>query len=116
MPSPLDHADKFNFIDKKTVNTPYGPETQWVDGADFDCLLTKVGDTEAMIAERKDNIKIFTGMVDKALPVEKNTVFKRKSDGKTFRITSDPTDDETPEMATFQVKYFTAEEWALPKE
>lgn len=116
MPSPLDHADKFSFLDLKTVNGPFGPAKEWVDGADFDCLLTKVGDTEAMIAERKDNIKIFTGMVDKDNPIERNSVFKRKSDSKTFRVTSDPTDDKTPETATLQVKYFTAEEWELPKE
>lgn len=116
MPSPMTRAEPFIFIDKRTENGPLGQITEWAEGAEFQCLLILNKSTEAIIAERKDSISIYRGTVDKATAIERNQVIKRKIDGATFRVTSDPTDDESPERAGFQVKGFSAEKWDIPPE
>lgn len=114
MPSPLDHADDFVFLDKTTVSGPFGPEVKWTEGAAFRCLLTFNSSMEARIAEQSGVKSLFSGLVEKNIPIEFHSVFKRVSDGATFRVTSEPKDDESPEIASFQVKAFTAEKYDLP--
>lgn len=114
MGHPLVHSDEFNLMTEHTVNGPTGQITQWLVGADFDCLLTLNSSTEAIIAGRQDNISIFEGLVEKSVPLKNTSVFKRKSDGATFRLTSDPVDDVTPGVASFNLMFFTCERWNLP--
>ena len=47
--------------------------------------------------------------------LEYHDVFRRLSDGKIFRVTSDGDDVQTPKSATFQFSRVTAEEWELPR-
>lgn len=114
MPSPLDHADKFIILNKIVTNGPFGPVVEWQDGAEFDCLLTFNSSMEARIAEKQQVTSLFSGIVSKTTPIEYHSVFKRVSDGSVFRITSEPLDYESPEIATFSVKSFSAEKYTLP--
>jgi hypothetical protein len=41
-------------------------------------------------------------------------VFRRLSDGKIFRVTSDGDDKFTPDTATLNMRQVTAEEWEPP--
>lgn len=118
MASPMNYSDEFVMIDK--VTSPPGPfggtGVEYVDGAIFNCLMELKSDTQAVIAQRQDNITIYSCLVDKDTSIERNTPFRRISDKKTFRVTSDPSDAEIPDMASFNVKHFTAEQWDIPVE
>ena len=54
-------------------------------------------------------------LVDKALPIEYGDYFKDTLTGLTYRVTSNPSEKESPKSATFALKYFTAERKELPK-
>lgn len=112
--NPLDHADQFQILDRVTTSGPFGPQISWHPGLIFDCLLTFNSSMESRIAEQAGVTSLFSGLVEKNIPIEFHTVFKRVSDGATFRVTSEPKDDESPEIASFQVKAFTAEKYELP--
>lgn len=114
MPSPLAHADKFQFLNRIVTNGPFGPVIEWQNGAEFDCLLTFNSSMEARIAEKQQVTSLFSCIVAKETPIEYHSVFKRVSDGTVFRVTSEPKDDESPSIATFSVKAFTAEKYTLP--
>ena len=47
------------------------------------------------------------------MPIEYNDVFKDKTTGETYRVTSNPENKQAPKSSTMQLKYFTAERWAL---
>lgn len=114
MPNPLSHADKFKFLNRVVTNGPFGPVIDWQEGAEFDCLLTFNSSMEARIAEKQQVTSLFSGIVAKDSPIEYHSVFKRVSDDAVFRVTSEPKDDESPGIATFSVKAFTAEKYTLP--
>ena len=48
-----------------------------------------------------------------AVPIEYNDVFKDKTTGETYRVTSNPEDKKAPRSSTLPLKYFTAERWTL---
>lgn len=56
---------------------------------------------------------LYSVLVDKAVPIEYNDVFKDKTTGETYRVTSNPENKQAPKSSTMQLKYFTAERWAL---
>lgn len=114
MASPLDHSDQFVILDKTTTSGPFGPQISWQPGLTFNCLLTFNSSMEARVAEQAGVTSLFSGLCEKNIPIEFHTVFKRVSDGATFRVTSEPKDDESPEIASFSVKAFTAEKYELP--
>lgn len=112
--NPLQHADSFQILDRVTTSGPFGPVIEWRPGLTFDCLLTFNSSMESRIAEQAGVTALFSGLVAKDIPLEHHSVFKRVSDGATFRVTSEPKDDESPEIASFQVKAFSAEKYELP--
>lgn len=115
MPSPLDHADDFVLLNRSVVSDGMGGTvTRWIDGAPFKCLLTLDSSMEARTAEQAGVTSLFSGLVDKAFPLDFHDAFKRASDGTTFRVTNDPKDDPSPPIASFAVKAFSAEKWVLP--
>ena len=56
---------------------------------------------------------LYTVTVPKRVKLEYHDVFKRLSDGKIFRVTSDGDDKITPERASFQFAQVSAEEYVL---
>ena len=90
-----------------------GYTTDWMEGMEF--LNYQAMDTsmEARRAEKEGVTSIYSALVDKALPIEYNDVFKDKSTGQTYRVTSNPKDKEAPKSSTLNLKYFTAERWEL---
>lgn len=88
-----------------------GWDTVWADGAEFMAAIVLNTSTQAVVAERQGAKKIFTVTAPKTPALGFHDVFRRKRDGRTFRVTSDGKDLKTPERATFQVSNVTAEEW-----
>lgn len=90
-----------------------GWSSTWAEGARFRAAIVKDTTLNARIAEKEGMTAIYTVTTDKNLPLDFHDVFKRLKDGQVFRVTSDSTDQETPDVATFQFHQVSAEEWSL---
>ena len=86
---------------------------EWTEGAEFTNYQALDTSMEARRAEKEGVTSLYSALVDKAVPIEYNDVFKDKTTGKTYRVTSYPADKEAPKSSTLPLKYFTAERWSL---
>lgn len=101
-------------INKQIVADGYGGYvTNWVDGAEFKAAITFDNSLEGRIAEQQGVTNLYTVTTGKALTLEYHDVFRRESDGKIFRVTSDGDDKKTPSSATLDMRQVSAEEWRL---
>lgn len=97
---------------KTTEDDGYGGEiTRWVDGASFDAAITFDSSMEARTAGAHGVTSLYTVTTRKAKVLEYHEVFRRVSDGKIFRVTSDGDDKFTPASATLNMRQVTAEEF-----
>lgn len=87
--------------------------TTWQDGTEFIAAITFNSSMEARRAEKEGVTSLYTVTTDKNAMLQYHDVFRRKKDGKIFRVTSDGDDIRTPERASFQFSQVTAEEWEL---
>ena len=87
--------------------------TTWVEGAEFNAAITFDNSIEAKAAAVQGVTSLYTVTVPKRVKLEYHDVFKRLSDGKTFRVTMDGDDKITPERASFQFAQVSAEEYVL---
>lgn len=104
-------------LEKKRVSDGEGGWiTTWVDGAEFVNYQALDTSMEARTAEKQGVTSVYSALVDKAVPIEYNDVFKDVELGQTYRVTSNPDEKQAPRSASMQLKYFTAERWALPSD
>ena len=87
----------------------------WKDGVSFQNYQALDTSMEARRAEKEGVTSVYSALVDKALPIEYGDYFKDTETGLTYRVTSNPSEKESPKSATFSLKYFTAERKELPK-
>ncbi len=92
-----------------------GYTVSWAEGVVFDNYQALDSSMEARRAEKEGVTSLYSALVDKTLPIEYNDYFKDKTTGLTYRVTSNPSEKESPKSATFSLKYFTAERKELPK-
>ena len=92
-----------------------GFKTAWKDGAPFKAAISINTSTEMQIAEAQGLKRVYSVTTNKNATLDYHDVFKRVSDGATFRTTSEGKDIETPEFASFSFAQVTAERWDLPK-
>ena len=92
-----------------------GYTIDWTDGATFQNYQALDTSMEARRAEKEGVTSVYSALVDKALPIEYGDYFKDTETGLTYRVTSNPSEKESPKSATFSLKYFTAERKELPK-
>lgn len=101
-------------LDKRTVDDGYGGYiTTWVEGASFQAAITFDTSMEARVAEKQGVTSLYTVTTNKAITLEYHDVFKRISDNKIFRVTSDGDDRYTPASASLNMRQVSAEEWSL---
>lgn len=98
----------------KTPDGEGGFFVEWSEGLTFDAAITHNNTLEAKIAEKQGVTSVYTVTTAKNILLKYHQVFKRLSDGKIFRVTSDGEDVVTPARASFQIAQVTAEEWRLP--
>lgn len=102
------------FVSKQIVDDGFGGYANvWKEGAKFNAAITFSTSMEARIAEAQGVHSLYTVTTSKDLTLEYHDVFKRLSDGKVFRVTSDGDDSFTPPSATLNMRQVTAEEWEL---
>ncbi len=88
--------------------------TEWYEGTEFQAAITFNNSLEARTAEKQGVSSLYTVTTEKNAQLEYHDVFKRLSDNKIFRVTSDGDDVVTPARASFQFAQVNAEEWSLP--
>lgn len=111
-------ADAFEtctMLHKTTQDDGYGGEVAaWVDGATFQAAITFDSSMQARVAQSQGVKSLYTVTTKKNKVLEYHEVFRRESDGKIFRVTSDGDDKVTPDSATLNMRQVTAEEWEVP--
>lgn len=110
-------TEKCVILNKRTVNDGgYGGyiTTEWAEGAEFDALIYLNTSIEARTAEKQGVTGLYTITTGKELTLEYHDVFKRLSDNKIFRVTSDGDDKKTPASSRLNMRQVNAEEWSLP--
>ena len=90
--------------------------TNWLALNEFEAAVVLDTSTEAVLAASANMNRTYTVTCPVGTKLGFHDVFKRVSDGKTFRVTSDPNDLRTPSMATMQFEIVKAEAWGLPNE
>lgn len=110
-----DSFEPCTLLIKKVVKDGYGGyETTWEDGVPFDAAIVYNLTLQAEQAEAAGVKSRYTVTTKRALTLEFHDVFRRNTDGKIFRVTSDGDDKYTPKMATMDMRQVRAEEWQLP--
>jgi hypothetical protein len=82
-------------------------------GNSFMAAIVLSNSLEAKIAEAQGVTSLYTVTTEKNAVLSYHDVFRRKSDGQTFRVTSNGEDKQTPGVATFQFSQVSAEKWEL---
>lgn len=101
---------------KTSADDTYGAETQvWVDGATFKAAISFNTSIQARIGQSQGVTNLYTVATSKVKVLEFHDVFRRLSDGKIFRVTSDGDDHATPNGAGLDMRIVTAEEWRIPR-
>ena len=102
-------------IDRTTRLDGYGGiETVWTDGATFDAAVVLNSSMEARVAAVQGVTALYTVTTRKTINLQYHDVFRRESDKKIFRVTSDGDDKKTPGSASLNMRQVSAEEWELP--
>ena len=80
----------------------------------FKAAITFDNSLEARVAAVQGVKSLYTVTTRKDKVLMYHDVFKRLSDGKTFRATSDGDDKATPASASLNMRQVTAEEFTIP--
>lgn len=101
-------------LDKITTADGYGGyTTTYIDGAPFNAAIVLDNSMQARAAEKQGVTALYTVTTIKALNLQYHDVFRRDSDGKIFRVTSDGDDKKTPASASLNMRQVSAEEFTL---
>ena len=104
-------------IHKVSVDDGYGGETvTYIEGAHFDAAITFETSVQARIGMSEGVKNMYTVYTRRSKILSPFDLFRRESDQKTFRVTSDSVDKKTPQSASVDMRVCTAEEWAIPGE
>lgn len=85
----------------------------WTESVEFDAAITFDSSMQARIGQKSGVTSLYTVTLPRGVRLDYHDVFKRLSDGKIFRVTSDGDDKHTPPSASFQFSQVTAEEWKI---
>ena len=104
------------FLDKQRTDDGYGGyKTVWTEGPEFKAAIVFDTSLQARVADVQGVTSLYTVTVQRDLMLEYHEVFRRRKDGKIFRVTSDGDDKFTPMSAGLDMRQVTAEEWELTK-
>lgn len=88
--------------------------TAWTDGPRFQAAITHDQSLQTQVAEKQGVTSLYTVTVGKNVALEFHDVFRRESDGQTFRVTTNAKEVQTPNCASFSFAQVQAEKWRLP--
>lgn len=104
-------------MDRTTVSDGYGGYTNvWKDGAEISAAIVLDNSIEARVADVQGVTDLYTVTTRKNINLQYGQVFRRESDGKYFRVTSNGDDMKTPTSASLNMRQVSAEKLdALPR-
>ena len=109
-----DAMEKCVMLNKVVQSDGFGSYyTQWIEGVPFDAAIAFDTSIQARTAEAQGVKSVYTVTVDRGMRIDYHDVFKRLSDGKVFRATSDGDDKATPKSTRLNMRQVTAEEYAI---
>lgn len=101
-------------MDKTTQKDGYGGViTVWVDGAEIQAAIVPDGGVEQLVAQQRGWKGSYSVITPRSVVFMEGDVFRRVSDGKTFRVKSNGTDEKTPRGAGLDMRKVKAEEYPL---
>lgn len=104
-------------ITKSVTADDYGGfYTEWTDGDTFNAAIVFDSSLQARVGAVQGVSSLYTVTTSRDTVLEYHQVFRRVSDSKIFRVTSDGDDKYTPASAGLDMRQVTAEEWTLTKE
>ena len=83
----------------------------YVEAFEFQAAIVLDTSMQARIAEKQGVTGLYTVTTPKAMNLQYHDVFKRVSDNKLFRVTSDGDDKKTPNSASLDMRQVNAEEY-----
>lgn len=101
-------------LEKKRIPDGQGGfTTKWADAGPFMAAVVKDNTLAARVAEKQGVTEVYTVTTAEGVGLEFHDVFRRDSDGATFRVTSNAIDSRPPAVATFAFEQVNAERWEL---
>lgn len=101
--------------DKRLVDDGYGGHKPgYFPGVTFQAAIVEDKSVAASIALASGSVGLYTVTTRRSTNLQYHDVFRRVSDGKIIRVTSDGDDRKTPNSAGLNMRQVTAEEWSLP--
>ena len=111
----VESMESCTLIDKTTMPDGYGGIIPtWTDGAGFKAAIVYNNSMQARTAAVEGVTALYTVTTTKAVNLQYHDVFRRESDGKIFRVTSDGDDNKTPVSAGLNMRQVSAEEFEIP--
>ena len=112
----LEAMDDCIMLDKITVADGYGGfTTEWHEGAEFRAAIVFDSSMQARVAAVQGVTNLYTITTERSINLQFHDVFKRLSDDKIFRVTSDGDDKKTPQSAGLNMRQVSAEQYVLPR-
>ncbi len=109
-------SETFCIMEKQRVSDNAGGfNTAWTEGLEFEAALSLDNSPEVRIGEMQGLTEVYTILYPNSISLEYHVVIRRKSDGKTFRITSDGEDMKTPTISAMALRSVSAEKWELTR-
>ena len=106
--------ENFIMLDKTTVEDGRGGfDPAYVEGAQFDGALALKTSDLVLTADKTQGKNLYDILTPRNVVLSPNDVFKRVSDGKTFRVTSDGKDMKTPNSASLTLRKVSVEQYEL---
>ena len=107
-------TEEFCMMEKTHVSDGmFGFIVTWTEGLSFEMAQAHDTTIAAQQAEKDGTASTYTFMPNKGMNFEFGDVFKRISDGQTFRVTI-PTEKATPGSSELNLTVMKAEKWSLP--
>lgn len=104
------------FLNPAVMPDGYGGYiTTWTEGAPFDAVITENSTTEAVVAGIAHKTTFYGVKVERNVPLQFHSVFKRVKDGKVFRIRVADSMN-TPTFSPMDLKQLEAEEYTPTEE
>ena len=111
-----DFVENIVLLDETTASDGLGGFVyEWTDGAEISVAVIQPRDTKATIANAIVGQQSLTILTSTAIELKRDKYFRRKSNGKTYKIDHDNTERLAPDDSELQWRAATAAEAALPK-
>ena len=110
-----DSFEECVLMDRVSIPDGYGSYySRYQDGAHFFAGFDYHSSIQAKIAAAQGVKDLYSVLTGKNVTLNHHDVFRRVSDGRIFRVTTNGTDNKTPESAGINARKVDAEEWELP--